>query len=121
VSKESVELVNESQDPPPKSKKKAKAPSSDNEKTTWMYRVIRKFHKQPKNSSDVASSSMKCLNLAQRFKDTFSRKGVRVHFIGAWCIHYVLCAVYHISNTSYYLGIRFPPLGLSEVQIFQER
>jgi hypothetical protein len=120
VSKEPVELVNESQDPSPKSKMKANWPSSRHEKTTWMSKFIRKFDKQPKKS-DLASSSVKCPNLAQRFKDTFSRKGVRVHFIGAWCIHYVACTVCHISNTSYYLGILFPLLGFSEDQIFRER
>ncbi|KAF8508774.1 hypothetical protein BU17DRAFT_56534 [Hysterangium stoloniferum] len=31
-----------------------------------------------------SSSPAKPLNLAKRFKDTFSRKGVRVHFIGVW-------------------------------------
>ncbi|KAF8517077.1 hypothetical protein BU17DRAFT_92250 [Hysterangium stoloniferum] len=30
------------------------------------------------------SSLLEPLNLAKRFKDTFSRKGVRVHFIGVW-------------------------------------
>jgi hypothetical protein len=53
-----------------------------------------------KKSSGKASSSTKpSVNLARRFKDSFSRKGVRVHFIGAWCIHYVVCAVFHVNKT----------------------
>ncbi|KAF8517064.1 hypothetical protein BU17DRAFT_50241, partial [Hysterangium stoloniferum] len=34
--------------------------------------------------SDGSTPPSQPLNLAKRFKDTFSRKGVRVHFIGVW-------------------------------------
>jgi hypothetical protein len=47
--------------------------------SAWM----RKFHKKTEenDSSDKTSA-----DLATVFKDTFSRKAVRVHFVGAWYV-----------------------------------
>jgi hypothetical protein len=39
-----------------------------------------------KRPSDTATQNSKTDNMADRFKRTFSREGVRVHFIGVWCV-----------------------------------
>lgn len=45
----------------------------------------------------------KSTNMAKRFKDTFSRPNVRVHFIGVWCVSNLFCV--HASLTTSGTGI----------------
>jgi hypothetical protein len=55
--------------------------------------------RQTKSQKKADQSSM----MAKRFKDTFSRPKVKVHFIGVWCVS-DNCRV-HASLTIFWIGI----------------
>ena len=43
-----------------------------------------KARQQP--ASELGRSSQEYVSKAERFKRAFSRKNVKVHFVGAWCV-----------------------------------
>jgi hypothetical protein len=51
--------------------------------------------------------------MAERFKDTFSRKDVKVHFLAAWCISASLLSI-RKPLIVFETGIPCPPLALFE-------
>jgi len=66
------------------------------------------------NDSDKAKNpkqvgSQKKISMADRFKNAFSHKGVRVHFVGAWCVISALPPNLCLRMGS---GIRYHPSGL---------
>ena len=53
------------------------------------------------------------INLAERFKTTFSRDNVRVHFVGVWCVAQVcyLCLPVLTLGIQGYRFLRWHPQG----------
>ena len=85
------------QDAPAESQNASGGSSSDKEKITWMSRLWVKFLRRSKNLKPSDKPSTQPVNLAERFKNTFSRQGVRVHFVGAWYIRHTICIIYGIN------------------------
>ena len=55
--------------------------------------------------------------MATRFKDTFSRRDVKVHFLGAWYVS-VFLVLFVPESVMFGIGIPFLPLALSEERVF---
>jgi hypothetical protein len=53
---------------------------------SWLYSLLWFKSSSRSTSSTVANQSSSKTSKADRFKEVFSRKDVKVHFVGAWCI-----------------------------------
>ena len=58
----------------------------------------------------TGARSNKPVTKAERFKKAFSHEGVKVHFVGVWCVMLVLPLRYSMLTTT--LGILFHLLAL---------
>jgi hypothetical protein len=76
-----------------------------------------KTDKDPRTTSQKEAD--KSSELAKHFKNTFSRKDVGVHFLGAWWVSAIIALF--MSLTTIETGIPFLPLVQSEERAFLGR
>jgi hypothetical protein len=51
-----------------------------------LFRVAKGQVAVPSSEDGAGGQAPESVSMAERFKRAFSQEGVRVHFVGAWCV-----------------------------------